>query len=221
MGEKSKMSEINKIARIYCRVSTEEQDLSRQLGLKKWAELRGFYVAKVYAEKASGRHADRPQLLEMIKDLQAGEIVIAESMDRLSRLPLVEAEALIAQINNRGARLLLPEVLDLPAIKAAEDSMESIVLKSIQDLLLKILLKSASDDYEMRRRRQAAGISRAKSEGKQFGRRVSQKRVDDVVSCRRQGLSISRTAKILECSEATVKRICKLVADGTYAVSKT
>ena len=82
MGEKSKMSEINKIARIYCRVSTEEQDLSRQLGLKKWAELRGFYVAKVYAEKASGRHADRPQLLEMIKDLQAGEIVIAESMDR-------------------------------------------------------------------------------------------------------------------------------------------
>ena len=107
------------------------------------------------------------------------------------------------------------------AIKAAEDSMESIVFKSIQDLLLKILLKSASDDYEMRRRRQAAGISRAKSEGKQFGRRVSQKRVDDVVSCRRQGLSISRTAKILECSEATVKRICKLVADGTYAVSKT
>ena len=221
MGEKSKMSEINKIARIYCRVSTEEQDLSRQLGLKKWAEQRGFYVAKVYAEKASGRHADRPQLLEMIKDLQAGEIVIAESMDRLSRLPLVEAEALIAQINNRGARLLLPEVLDLPAVKAAEDSMESIVFKSIQDLLLKILLKSASDDYEMRRRRQAAGISRAKSEGKQFGRRVSQKRVDDVVSCRRQGLSISRTAKILECSEATVKRICKLVADGTYAVSKT
>ena len=206
------MSEINKIARIYCRVSTEEQDLSRQLGLKQWAESRGFYVAKIYAEKASGRHADRPQLLEMIKDLQAGEIVIAESMERLSRLPLAEAEALIAQINNRGARLLLPEVLDLPAVKAAEDSMESIVFKSIQDLLLKILLKSAS--------RQAAGISRAKSEGKQFGRRVSQKRIDDVISCRRQGLSISRTAKILECSEATVKRICKLVADGKYTVSK-
>ena len=91
------MSEINKIARIYCRVSTEEQDLSRQLGLKQWAESRGFYVAKIYAEKASGRHADRPQLLEMIKDLQAGEIVIAESMERLSRLPLAEAEALIAQ----------------------------------------------------------------------------------------------------------------------------
>ncbi|WP_234403632.1 recombinase family protein [Neisseria sicca] len=121
------MSEINKIARIYCRVSTEEQDLSRQLGLKQWAESRGFYVAKIYAEKASGRHADRPQLLEMIKDLQAGEIVIAESMERLSRLPLAEAEALIAQINNRGARLLLPEVLDLPAVKAAEDSMEGVV----------------------------------------------------------------------------------------------
>lgn len=38
--------------------------------------LCGFYVVKVYAEKASGRTADRPALKEMLADLQVGEFVI-------------------------------------------------------------------------------------------------------------------------------------------------
>ncbi|MDK4565679.1 recombinase family protein, partial [Kingella kingae] len=103
------------VARIYCRVSTYDQDLSRQLELRKWAEERGFYVAKVYAEKASGRTIDRPKLNEMLDDLQARETVIAENIDRLSRLPIKEAELLIQQIKDKGARLLLPNVLDVSA----------------------------------------------------------------------------------------------------------
>ncbi|GHM57630.1 hypothetical protein ECZU51_63000 [Escherichia coli] len=42
--------------------------------------------------KASGARADRPELLRMIGDLQPGEVVIAEKIDRISRLPLPEAE---------------------------------------------------------------------------------------------------------------------------------
>lgn len=64
----------------------------------------------------------------MIADLQAGEFVIAENIDRLSRLPIKEAEQLIQEIKNKGARLLLPNVLDVSATEYAPDSMGGIVI---------------------------------------------------------------------------------------------
>ena len=211
---------MKKIARIYCRVSTAEQNLDRQVELKAWAEGRGLYVAQVYAEKASGRNAERAKLKEMLDDLQAGDTVIAENIDRLSRLPLREAEGLIARIREKGARLLLPNVLDMPEMDYTNDSMEAVVFSAMQDLLLKILLKSASDDYELRRERQAAGIRRARADGKRcFGRRIDQTRVDNVMACRRQGLSIAQTARVVGCSDSTVKRIWRLVQDGVYHTS--
>src|SRR5699024_12130742 len=62
-------------------------------------------------EKASGARADRPELLRMIGDLQPGEVVIAEKIDRISRLPLPEAERLVASIQAKGARLAVPGVV--------------------------------------------------------------------------------------------------------------
>ena len=207
---------INKIARIYCRVSTKDQDLSRQLTLADWAIEKGFYVAKVYAEKASGRNANRPLLQEMINDLQSEEVVIVESIDRLSRLPISEAEALLQHIKSKGARLLLPETFDLTTIHLNKDSMESIVFKSIEELLLKIMFKSASDDYELRRIRQAAGIKRAKLDGKKFGRRISQERIEAVAKCWKNGFSISETAIYCQCCISTVKRIRNKLKKGEY-----
>lgn len=203
---------MKKIARIYCRVSTQEQDLSRQLELKEWAEQRGFYIAKIYSEKASGRTVNRLALNEMLADLQAEEFVIAENIDRLSRLPIKEAEQLIQQIRNKGARLLLPNVLDATAAEYAPDSMEGIIFNAMQDLLLKILLKSASDDYELRRR--------ARKEGKRIGGRpMAQKRIDDVAICKNKGLSNSEIARMLPCSIATVKRIWREIKAGRYKTS--
>ncbi len=75
------------VARIYLRVSTEEQDLTRQAAI-----VDSTRAAGIYREKASGARSDRPELLRMISDLQPGEVVIAEKMDRMSRLPLAEAE---------------------------------------------------------------------------------------------------------------------------------
>jgi len=84
-----------KIARVYLRVSTKDQDLSRQHSIIDDAKAAGFYIAAVYGEKASGAKADRPELLRLINDLQPGEVVISEKMDRISRLPLPDAEKLI------------------------------------------------------------------------------------------------------------------------------
>ena len=59
-----------KVARVYLRVSTDEQDLTRQERIVSEARSAGYYVAGVYREKASGARADRPELLRMIDDLQ-------------------------------------------------------------------------------------------------------------------------------------------------------
>lgn len=58
------------VARIYLRVSTEEQDLTRQAEIEHSTRAAGYYIAGVYREKASGARADRPELLRMIADLQ-------------------------------------------------------------------------------------------------------------------------------------------------------
>lgn len=94
-----------KVARIYMHVSTEVQDLARQEAIAQAAKLAGYYVAGIYREKASGARADRPELLRMIDDLQPGEIVVAEKIDRISRLPLPEAQKLGPRV--QGLRCLV------------------------------------------------------------------------------------------------------------------
>jgi DNA invertase Pin-like site-specific DNA recombinase len=54
-----------KVARIYLRVSTDEQDLSRQADIEHSTRAAGYYVAGIYREKASGARADRPELLRV------------------------------------------------------------------------------------------------------------------------------------------------------------
>ncbi len=102
------------VARVYLRVSTDAQDLERQEAITTAAKAAGYYVAGIYREKASGARADRPELLRMIGDLQPGEVVIAEKIDRISRLPLPEAERLVASIQAKGASLAVPGVVDHP-----------------------------------------------------------------------------------------------------------
>lgn len=54
-----------KVARIYLRVSTDEQDLTRQAAIVESTRAAGFYVAGIYREKASGARADRAELLRV------------------------------------------------------------------------------------------------------------------------------------------------------------
>ena len=158
-----------KVARIYLRVSTDEQDLARQAEIEQSTRSSGYYIAGVYREKASGARADRPELLRMIADLQPGEVVVAEKIDRISRLPLAEAQRLVGSIRSKGARLAVPGLVDLSEFATATDGVARIVLESVQELLLKLALQMARDDYETRRERQRQGVQLAKAAGKYAG----------------------------------------------------
>ena len=199
-----------KVARVYLRVSTDEQDLARQEAIVSSARHAGYYVAAVYREKASGARPDRPELLRMIEDLQAGEVVVAEKIDRISRLPLPEAERLIETIRAKGARLAVPGILDLSELVADSDGVSRIVLEAVQDMLLRLALQTARDDYETRRERQREGIAVARRAGRYTGRKADTAQHRRIVALREAGMSIARTAELAGCSVAQVKRVTAL-----------
>jgi len=204
---KTKPAAAPMVARAYLRVSTDAQDLERQEGIIAAAKAAGYYVAGIYREKASGARADRPELLRMVADLQPGEVVIAERIDRISRLPLIEAERLVASIREKGARLAVPGVIDLSDLAAEAQGVAKIVLESVQDMLLKLALQMARDDYEDRRERQRQGIELAKNMGRYKGRRADPALRAKVIALRSRGESIAETSRLAGCSAAHVKRI--------------
>lgn len=202
-----------KICRIYQRVSTSGQDLTRQKQLVTDAVAAGFYVAGVYSEKISGTVASRPELNRMIADLQSGDVVIAESLDRISRLPVAEGEALIARITERGAKISVPDLIDLSDIIASStDKLVQIVLEANQKMMLKIALHMARKDYEQRAAKQASGILEAKAKGVYKGRKPDTVANARIVELRSQGYTIAKVAKTLRVSESQVKLILKKVA---------
>lgn len=197
-------------ARVYLRVSTDEQDLARQEQIVTTARSQGYYVAAVYREKASGARPDRPELLRMIADLQPGEVVIAEKIDRISRLPLAQAEQLVAAIRARGANLAIPGIIDLSDLVTDATGVPRIVLEAVQDMLLRVALQVARDDYEDRRERQRQGIEIGRAAGRYKGRSSDQARHKRIIALREGGTSIVKTAELVPCSIAQVKRVMAL-----------
>lgn len=64
----------------YARVSTEQQNLDRQLdALKKYG------VDVIYNEKMTGTKRDRPELAKMLDRMTKGDTVVIESLSRLGR----------------------------------------------------------------------------------------------------------------------------------------
>ena len=198
------------IARIYLRVSTEEQDLTRQAEIELSTRAAGYYIAGVYREKASGARADRPELLRMIADLQPGEVVVAEKIDRLSRLPLAEAEQLVTAIRAKGARLAIPGLVDLSEVTAGTEGMTRIVLEAMQELLLKLALQMARDDYETRRERQRQGVELARPVGRYLGRRTDEAMHARIRALRVGGHCIAETARLADYSDSQAKRVMAL-----------
>jgi DNA invertase Pin-like site-specific DNA recombinase len=66
----------------YARVSTEDQNLNRQIDALLDA---GIDRRNIYKEKVTGTKKDRPMLTKMIDELQEGDTVIITELTRLSR----------------------------------------------------------------------------------------------------------------------------------------
>jgi predicted site-specific integrase-resolvase len=88
---------VQKVA-IYARVSSSEQreDLERQAErLSHYCTVRGYQVALVVKEVASGVNDSRPKLLSLLKDASITRVVV-EHRDRLTRFGFQYIDALFS-----------------------------------------------------------------------------------------------------------------------------
>lgn len=196
--------------RAYLRASTSEQDASRaRSALEQFADTHGQRIACEYLENESGAKADRPELLRLLKDAKKGDVLLVESIDRLSRLPTEDWAKLKAAIDSKGLRIV---ALDLPTshqgITATKgDEFTDRMLAAINSMLVDMMAAIARKDYEQRRERQAQGIEKAKAQGRYKGRPVDEdlhKRVRELLAA---DLGIRATARLAGCSTTTVLKI--------------
>jgi DNA invertase Pin-like site-specific DNA recombinase len=82
----------------YARASTYGQTLDAQLG-----HLKAAGCARIFRQKVTGARADRKELLRMLKQLAAGDVVTLTRIDRLARSTF-DLFAIVKQIADAGAR---------------------------------------------------------------------------------------------------------------------
>ena len=200
--------------RAYLRASTVDQDASRAKDqLKAFAADRGLSVAAWYVENESGAKLARPELFRLLNDSQAGDVLLIEQVDRLSRLTAADWEKLKAELTARRVRVV---ALDLPTswtmVTGNGDDFTARMFDAINGMLLDMLAAVARKDYDDRRRRQAQGQAKAMAEGKYKGRPEDTERNAGIASLLAEGRSWSFIQDMTGCSRATVAKIAKRIA---------
>ena len=207
--------------RAYLRASTEDQDATRaRAALEDFMADRGRPIAAYYIENRSGRTTDRPELRRLLDDAHEGDVLLVESVDRLSRLPAKEWRTLRRDIEARGIRVVAQDLPSTHTVlshpEGPSDEMTGRVLSAVNSMLLEVVAAQAEADYLQRRQRQAQGIERAKAERKYKGRPLNRALHNRIIALRTAGHSIRATAQLAGTSPTTVQRAQKRHAKETF-----
>ena len=141
----------------YCRVSSKDQNLARQL-----ARAKEVHADKVFSDKVSGKNLDRPAFTKMMKYLREGDVLEVVSLDRLSR-NYKDLKDLVSKFRDMKVKLIAD---DLPQTNSDNELINNFMM----DLLISMMGFVAQNEREKIRERQAQGIALAKKMGKYHGR---------------------------------------------------
>lgn len=194
--------------RAYLRASTKEQDALRaRQQLEQFAEERGLTIAAWYIENESGASLARPELFRLLGDCLPGDVLLVEQVDRLSRLNTGDWQRLKRTIADQGVRVV---ALDLPTswmMMGHGDELTARMMDALNSMMLDMLAAIARKDYSDRRRRQAEGIAKAKSEGRYRGRPADTERHNLILDMINRGMTWSQVAKATGASRSTISRV--------------
>lgn len=144
--------------RIYVRASTKDQDAERALNdLIQFSKYYGNSPIN-YIETCSGTKLERPELNRLLNEANTGDILLVESVDRLSRLSQDDFTILKDKIKAKGLRLI---VADLPTTHSISNGMTGEILNVINAMLIDLLATMAKLDNDKRKERIKQGLARS------------------------------------------------------------
>ena len=191
--------------RIYVRASTKDQDAKRALSdLISFSKSYDDSYAQ-YIEHFSGTKLDRPLLSLLLNAAEEGDILLVESVDRLSRLSQDDFAILKQRIKDKGLRLV---VADLPTTHTVSNGMTGEILTVINHMLIDLLATMAKLDNDKRRERIKQGL--ANSGYKPTGKKaniVKHNRIRELDS--QSNMTKEEIAKAVGVGVATVYRVLK------------
>lgn len=173
----------------YARVSTQDQNLDRQID-----NLKAQGCEKIYTEKMTGTKSRRPELDRMMDALRKGDTLVTDSFSRLSRSTKDLLE-LTDRLQTMGVQLIsLKEQLDTTT---ATGKMMMTMLSALSQFERDIIAE-----------RTVEGLKAAKARGREGGRpKVDEKRVRQALALYDSNAgSIAEIAKTTGISTATINR---------------
>lgn len=194
--------------RIYVRASTKDQDAERALDdLIQFSQNYADHFVS-YIENFSGTKLNRPELSKLLNESELGDILLVESVDRLSRLSQDDFDTLKQQIKAKGLKLI---VADLPTTHGMiQDGMTNEILHVVNAMLIDLLATMARLDNDKRRERIKQGLLRSgyKPSGKKANT-AKHERIKQLLQV--ETMTREEIAKAVGVGVATVYRVAKLV----------
>ena len=185
----------------YARVSTEEQNLDRQLELLKDY---GVDERLIYKEKIRGTKKNRAELQRMISELNEGDTVVIADLTRVSRSTKDLLE-IIEQIKARGAY-----------IKSVKDTwLDTTSDNPYNAFLLTVMSGLSQLERDLISQRTKEGLASAKARGRNGGRPSKQNEKGDTVRILySSGMKIADIVRQTGLSRSTVNRIIRKGGDS-------
>ena len=135
----------------YARVSTEQQNLDRQIDM-----LQKYGVDFIYNEKMTGTKRNRPELEKLLERLTEGDTVVVESLSRLGR-STKDLIWLMETFNSKGVNLV--------SLKESIDTTTS-----TGKLLFTLMSAIAQFERDVIADRTREGLNSARARGRKGGR---------------------------------------------------
>ena len=175
----------------YARVSTEDQNLERQLDA---LEARGIDRSNIFTEKLSGARRDRPALNDLLGRLRRGDSVTVLSIDRLAR-----STRQLLEISDT----LEEKGVDLISIHENIDTSTP-----TGKMFFQIMSVIAEFQRNSIKEAQAEGIKAAKDAGRHLGRRFTDpSKVEQAFALHDSGkFTVKECCRMAGISEATFYR---------------
>lgn len=159
----------------YCRVSTKDQNIDRQIiAIKKYAP--DITADNLFIDKQTGKNFEREHYQEMkvilehiskVKSESDNIELIIEELDRLGRnADLIKKELMWFKEHN-----IIVRILEIPTTLVELDKNNHLLMEMVANILIEVYTTIAQAELEKRAKRQAEGIAVAKSKGVYTGRK--------------------------------------------------